>query len=253
MKESFQNMNVMNMGDISVVVLAGGKGVRLRPLTAVLPKPLVPLGDMPILEILLRRLSNLGFRKITLCTGYLSELIMAVFGDGGQFGLNMKYVKEVSPLGTAGPLAVIDGLTDPFLVMNGDLLTTLDFSKMVQYHVKQGAQATIGTYAREVKIDFGVIDRDREGDFHGYREKPSLKYDVSMGVNVLSRESLSFIGAGKYMDMPELMMEIHQREGKVCCFSEQCYWLDIGRMDDYAKAQDEFEGKKSLFLGEKLS
>jgi NDP-sugar pyrophosphorylase family protein len=239
-----------NASEIRAVVLAGGKGIRLRPLTAVLPKPLVPLGEMPILEILLRRLSSFGFRNITLCTGYLSELLMAVFGDGQKFGLNIEYVRESSPLGTAGPLATIDGLTDPFIVMNGDLLTTLDFGNMLRYHVEQNAQATIGTYEREVKIDFGVIDRNNDGHFCGYREKPSFQYDVSMGVNVLSRQTLKFIEAGQHMDMPELMMKIHQSEGKVCCFGEKCYWLDIGRMDDYAKAQDEFESKKSLFLGE---
>ena len=147
------------MGDIQgikTVILAGGKGTRLRPLTTVFPKPLVPLGDKPILEILLRQLEKSGLRDITICTGYLEELIMAVCGDGKKFGVTIRYSREDTPLGTAGPLGVLKAPSDPVLVMNGDLLTTLDFGKMLDFHHEENADITIAVYKREVKIDFGV-------------------------------------------------------------------------------------------------
>ncbi len=150
------------------VILAGGKGTRLRPLTAVFPKPLVPLGNKPIIEILLRQLQAVGLTRINICTGYLAELIMAVCGDGSKYGLEITYTSEESPLGTAAPLAEIQDLTDPFIVMNGDLLTTLNFGKMIDFHVAEQADITVGVFQREIKIDFGVVDSNeysnRQGD-----------------------------------------------------------------------------------------
>jgi len=241
-------MASIDVRDIRVVILTGGKGTRLRPLTAVFPKPLVPLGDRPILEILLRRLAAFGFKDITLCTGYLSELLMAVFGDGSKFGLSLEYSHEEVPLGTAGPLALIDNLTDPFVVMNGDLLTTLRFPRMVQYHIDEGADATIGLYPREVRIDFGVIETNEQGHFTGYVEKPTYRYEVSMGVNVLSPSVLKHAKAGERMDMPDLIRQVHREGGKVCCYREDCFWLDIGRMDDYALAQERFAENQDELL-----
>ena len=237
--------------DTSVVILAGGKGTRLQPFTAVFPKPLVPLGNRTVLEILLRRLANSGLTNITICTGYLSELLMAVFGNGASLGLNISYSHEEKPLGTAGPLAGIKNLSDPFLVMNGDLLTTLNFTAMLAYHREQNADITIGTYSRDVKIDFGVVEFDESGEYYGFREKPTYHFEVSMGVNVLSRSVMKHIAAGTYLDMPTLVTTVYEGGGAIKCFREDCYWLDIGRVDDYALAQEQFEQNEKMFLGEK--
>lgn len=166
---------------IRSVILAGGKGTRLRPLTAVFPKPLVPLGDKPVLEILLRRLGACGLTDVTICTGYLSELIRAVCGDGKQWGLRIDYYKEENALGTAGPLTLVPDLTDPFLVMNGDLLTTIDFQRMVEFHRHENADITVGVFSRTVKIDFGVLQFAADGEFCGYSEKPTYKFEVKIG------------------------------------------------------------------------
>ncbi len=235
--------------DIDVIILAGGKGTRLRPLTAVFPKPLVPIGERPVLDILLTRLSRMGFRRITLCTGYLEELLRAVLGDGGKYGLEIRYNHEEAPLGTAGPLALLEDLTDTFMVMNGDLLTTLDFRRMLADHAEHNADATIAVYRREVKIDFGVIDGDGDGGFVRYHEKPEYRFEVSMGVNVLNRSVLAHIRPGDHADMPDLITRTHEAGGLVRCYREDCYWLDIGRMEDYATAQEHFAENQDLFLG----
>jgi NDP-sugar pyrophosphorylase family protein len=230
------------------VILAGGKGTRLRPLTAVFPKPLVPLGDKPVIEILLRRLAASGLTQVTICTGYLGELIQAVCGDGSRFGLEIEYVREEEPLGTAGPLCLINNLSDPFLVVNGDLLTTLDFPQLLKFHREEKADFTLAVFPREVKIDFGVVEFNGNRDFSAYREKPSYRFEVSMGVNVISRKILNHVPRGEYLDMPDLVVRIHQNGGRVKCYHQPCQWLDIGRMDDYARAQDEFSQNESAFL-----
>jgi NDP-sugar pyrophosphorylase family protein len=236
------------MKEIRAVILAGGKGTRLRPLTAVFPKPLVPLGNKPIIEILLTRLAACGIVDVTICTGYLAELVKAVCGDGSKWGLKIDYVGEEQPLGTAGPLAGIANLTDPILVMNGDLLTTLDFRKMVAFHREEKADFTLGVFPREVKIDFGVIQFGEDRQFNGYIEKPTYHYDVSMGVNVISTGAMRQVVPGEYMDMPDLVLGVHRSGGRVKCFRDSCRWLDIGRMDDYSLAQEEFERDEASFL-----
>lgn len=237
-----------DLSNVSTLLLAGGKGTRLRPLTAVFPKPLVPLGDKPIIEILLRQLANSGFKKVTLSTGYLGELIIAVCGNGEKFGLEIDYVGEDEPLGTAGPLSLINTESDPVLVMNGDLLTTLSFPKMLESHVEAKADATIALFRRDVSIDFGVIDSNDNGLFEGYREKPVFHFEVSMGIYILSRDVYKSVEPGKYLDMPDLIKRTHANGGRVNCYREDCRWLDIGRMDDYALAQEEFSNNESLFL-----
>lgn len=246
---SDNNKPSVNVSDIRSVILAGGKGTRLRPLTAVFPKPLVPLGDKPIIEILLRRLASMGFKKVTLCNGYLAELLMAVCGDGSKFGLTVDYVQEEEPLGTAGPLNLVKPESDPVLIMNGDLLTTMDFSKMLASHVERNADATIALYKRDVPIDFGVIDSTDDGLFQGYREKPVFKFEVSMGVYLLSKNVVETVKPNQYLDMPDLIRSVHEQGGVVNCYREDCFWLDIGRMDDYAMAQEEYERNEALFLG----
>jgi NDP-sugar pyrophosphorylase family protein len=196
----------------------------------------------------LRRLASCGFKDVTICTGYLAELIRAVCGDGAKFGLNIEYVGEEQPLGTAGPLSLISNLTDPFIVMNGDLLTTLDFRAMLRFHQRQKADFTLGLFPRQVKIDFGVIQFDARGEFNGYREKPTYNFEVSMGVNIIRHSALKYVTPGKHLDMPDLVLKVHGGGGRVKCYREACRWLDIGRMDDYAMAQDEFAQNETTFL-----
>lgn len=237
-----------NMNQIRAVILAGGKGTRLRPLTAVFPKPLVPLGNRPIIEILLRRIAQAGLVNVSICTGYLGELIEAVCGTGERWGLNLEYVRENSPMGTAGPLTLISNTSDPCIVMNGDLLTTLDFKQMISYHIAEEADMTIGVYRREIKIDFGVVQCSANGEFLGFEEKPTHVFDVSMGVNIISSKCKNLLLRQSIRDMPELVVA-SQREGhRVRCYREDCRWLDIGRMDDYALAQEEFINNESSFL-----
>ncbi len=165
---------------MKAVILAGGRGTRLAPYTTILPKPLMPVGDKPILDIVINQLRYYGYTDITLAVGYLSELLMAYFGDGSRFGVRIQYSHEDQPLGTAGPIALIDNLDEPFLVMNGDLLTTLNFADLMQYHRAGNAAATITTYQRSVKIDLGVIEYDDHKHLARYIEKPTHHYNVSM-------------------------------------------------------------------------
>ncbi len=235
------------MTTMKAIILAGGKGTRLRPLTAVFPKPLVPLGHKPIIEVLLTKIKNAGLKDVTISTGYLAELVMAVCGDGSKFDVDITYTHEEAPLGTAGPLGLMALGQDDIIIMNGDLLTTLDFNRFMDYHREQQADVTIAVHKREVKIDFGVVDSDSNGAFNGFREKPTFNYEVSMGVNILSAKARSFIKENEYLDMPDLILKVNEAGGKVALYREDCYWLDIGRMDDYAQAQQDFENNEQQF------
>ena len=236
------------------ILLAGGKGTRLRPFTHVFPKPLMPLGDaeaMPIIEVVLRQLARFGFGDVAVITGYLTELIEAFCGDGRKFGTRLTYHREVTPLGTAGGLTLIDRPDDPVLVINGDILTTLDFAAMYAFHRAQGASATIASYPREVRVDFGVLEfGDDPHLLTGYREKPELSFQVSMGVYILDPIAWDFLTPGRPLPMPELLETMRAAGNPVHCFRQDCYWLDIGRHDDYATANDIFEARRASFLGE---
>lgn len=236
------------MKDVRVVILAGGKGTRLRPYTTVFPKPLMPIGDMPMLEVVLRQLKSFGFEKITLSVNHLANLIQAFFGDGSCLGLDISYCIEKRPLGTAGSISLVENLTDTFVVMNGDLLTTIDYSALVHNHIHSGAAATIGAFTREVRIDFGVLDIGPNGELLEYIEKPRHEFSVSMGVNVLERSILDFIPHGQYLDIPTLMMNLKRAGKLVRTYRSDCEWLDIGRADDYEKAVVEFERSRSKYL-----
>jgi NDP-mannose synthase len=238
------------MKDIRVVILAGGKGTRLKPYTAVFPKPLMPIGQMPILEVVLRQLKSMGFRKITLSVNHLADLIRTFFGNGSQLGLDVTYCLEDKPLGTAGSLSLVQDLSDNFLVMNGDLLTTIDYRQMMHSHVESGAIATVGVFPRDVKIDFGVVELGTGGEIMGYREKPKLEYMVSMGVNAFHKSVLQFIPRNEYLDMPNLIMKLKSDGKKVMSFRSECEWLDIGRSDDYERAVEMFESSKARYLRE---
>jgi len=239
---------------MQAILLAGGKGTRLRPYTAVLPKPLMPIGHiepLPIMEVVLRQLARFGFRDVTVITGYLTELIEAFFGDGRKFGTRLKYCREITPLGTAGGLAMIDRPREPVLVINGDILTTLDFATMYRFHQDRGASATIASYPREVKIDFGVLEFGEDPHLlTGYREKPEFSFEVSMGLYILSPAAWDFIPADQPLQMPDLLETMRHAGRAVHCFKESCYWLDIGRHDDYATANEVFEARRRSFLVE---
>lgn len=233
---------------MQAVILAGGKGTRLRPYTTVLPKPLMPIGDMPILEVVLRQLRAAGFGRVTLSVAYLAELIEAVCGDGSRFGLDLAYSREETELSTAGPLALVEGLDDTFLVMNGDVLTTLDYRAMLEAHRKAQAAATIAVHPRQVKIDFGVIETDADGALGAYIEKPTYDYRVSMGINMLEPRALTYVRAGEKLGMPDLLLRMKEAGERVMTYASDCLWLDIGRQDDYAVAMDTFEEHRDRFL-----
>jgi NDP-sugar pyrophosphorylase family protein len=226
------------------VILAGGKGTRLLPYTTVIPKPLMPVGDRPILEIIIRQLKNYGFSRVTMAVGYLAELVEAYFSNGNKYGIKIDYSRENEPLGTIGSLSLVDGLDTTFLVMNGDILTNLDYLKLVDFHKNNQAVATIATYNKEVKIDLGILEMDESLRLKQYIEKPALKYDVSMGIYVFEPEILDFIEPNAYLDFPDLVLALIKAGREVIAFPFDGYWLDIGRHEDYDRAQQEFETLK---------
>jgi|SRR5579859_4198587 len=236
---------------MKAIVMAGGKGTRLHPYSAHFPKPLMPLGDMPVLELLLRQFKHAGVEEVFLAVNHLRHLIEAFFGDGSRMGLKLHYSLEDKPLGTAGPIAaVLDRLGDDFIMANGDLLTTLDIAAMIRFHRTHRADATIGVYQREVKIDFGIVEVDAEMRMTGYREKPSLSHLLSMGIYVLNAGKVrGLVQPGAHLDMPDLLQLMVKSGGEVRCFRDDCFWLDIGRPDDFARAQEIYEKDPGVFLG----
>ena len=224
-----------------VIILAGGKGTRLLPYTTVIPKPLMPVGDRPILEIIIRQLKKHGFDRFTMAVGYLAELLEAYFGDGSRLGVQIDYSRENKPLGTIGSLGLIEGLNETFMVMNGDVLTNLNYSRLVDFHIEQNAVSTIATYNKELQIDLGVLEVGEDFRLRDYKEKPSLKYQVSMGVYVFEPEILKHLKPNGYLDFPDLTLKLIGEGKKVIAFPFDGYWLDIGRHEDYVQAQEEFE------------
>jgi NDP-sugar pyrophosphorylase family protein len=199
----------------------------------------MPVGDKPILELVIRRLHLSGFRWITIAVGHLAPLIQAYFGNGERFGVRLDYSCEDEPLGTAGPLSSIAGLDAPFLVMNGDLLTDVDFAAMIAFHRENRALATVGIYDRDLKIDLGVIEVDGSSHVTGYIEKPVYHFKVSMGIYVLEPAVLRYVVAGKKFDLPDLVHCILSDHGRAFAYHHRGYWLDIGRLDDYERAQQD--------------
>jgi NDP-sugar pyrophosphorylase family protein len=236
------------------VILAGGKGTRLAPLTMVLPKPLMPLGDGPILATLLAQLRSQGWREVTLAVGYMAELIRAYFGAGSKFGLRLRYLEEETPLGTVGPLAFLPPQMTrrPLMVMNGDLLTDLAFSDFAAAHAASGAVASIAVRRRAIPMEFGVLDIDGalgpERRIVGYREKPEIEATVSMGVYMFEPEVLGYIEPGERLDLPDLIHRLLEDGQTVAGYPFEGYWLDIGRHSDYQQALDDFEGLRDRLL-----
>lgn len=233
---------------MQAIILAGGKGRRLLPYTTVLPKPLMPIGDYPIIEVILRQLKRAGFNRISISTGYLHELIHAYLDSNKTLGLKIEYSHEETPLGTIGPLRLIENLEDTFLVMNGDILTDLDYKKLIEFHKKRGAIATVATYQRDTNIDFGVLERNSEHKIIAFKEKPTFHFDVSMGVYVFSKKILDYVPADTPFGFDQLMYAMIEKNEEVYSYPHTGYWLDIGRPDDYARSIEEFERYKDRFL-----
>jgi NDP-sugar pyrophosphorylase family protein len=234
------------------VILAGGKGTRLAPYTTVFPKPLVPIGHQPILEVIIRQLIRCGFDRVTLNVGYLAELIEAYFitARPNLPPFELDYVKELQPTGTAGSISLVNGLDDTFLVMNGDVLTTLNYRKLVEYHREHGAALTVAMHRRSWRSDFGVIETAPDNRITGYLEKPMTEHMVSMGIYVYEPRVLAYIEPGRYLDFPDLVLKLLAAGETVIGYPSDDYWLDIGRHDDYELAQSEFERLRSEFLPE---
>jgi NDP-sugar pyrophosphorylase family protein len=232
------------------VILAGGRGARLAPYTTVIPKPLLPVGDTPILEVVVRQLVNAGIRHITLTLGYQSAYFRAYLAQHQYLSrlATIDFVEEEKPTGTAGSLASVPGLDDTFLVMNGDILTSLDYRSLLNFHASQNAWLTIATHRKLVKIDLGVLETSADGNVLNYIEKPTKDYVVSMGIYVYSPQVLPFIEPGQYLDFPDLVLKLIRAGKKVMTFPNDATWLDLGRPDDLHRATEIFLEREEDFM-----
>ena len=237
---------------MKAVILAGGKGTRLAPYTTVFPKPLMPIDGMPILEVIVRQLAHFRIKEMIFTVSHQSEpLLSAYFGNGHRHGVNIRYSREEKPLGTAGPLSLLSGLTETFLVMNGDILTTLDYHRLIQYHRRKKGVVTIAMSQKKVALELGVMEYDPNARLTRYLEKPTLSYSVSMGIYVFEKEALEWIPRGKYLDFPELIQKLLARQKRVICYPSDDFWLDIGRHEDYEEAQKTFQKMRKKLLFER--
>jgi NDP-sugar pyrophosphorylase family protein len=230
------------------IILAGGKGTRLRPYTIVLPKPLVPLGDYPILEIIVRQLVHFGFDHITMTVNHQADLIKTYFGTGEKWGVTIDYSLEEKPLSTMGPLSLIKDLPENFLVMNGDILTDMDFGAFHDEHVSEQNIFTVRSYYREHVNLYGVLEVGENNKLTNFHEKPVTKFEVSMGIYMLSKKVLDFIPHNEAYGFDTLMLDLIKGEKNATVKQFDGYWLDIGRPDDYMEAIEQFESNKDIFL-----
>lgn len=230
----------MSGRQIEAIVMAGGKGTRLAPYTTVLPKPLMPLGDAPVLEYLLRQLHGHGVRRVCLAVNHLRHLIQTFFGDGSSLGLEIVYAVEDAPLGTCGPVAqVLEQMEEHFLLLNGDLITDLNMADVLARHRRTGAAATVAVKTHVSRLEFGVLDVDEHDHVQGIREKPQTEHLISMGVYALARESIRpYVRQDTAYDMPQLLQALTDAGKSVMAYRSECQWLDIGKPDDYARAQE---------------
>jgi NDP-mannose synthase len=234
------------------VILAGGLGTRLRPYTTVIPKPLVPVGDRPVLEHIMRSLYASGVRKLDLCVSHLGELIRVYLSQLTLArDMELAFHWEDEPLGTAGALRRVPALNDTFIVMNGDILTTLDYRELVEFHRERKAALTIAMRHTRVDVDLGVIETS-DGFVTGYREKPSLDYDVSMGIYVYDERALRYLPAGS-CQFPELVLRLVAAGERVAAYrANGVEWFDIGTLEEHERAAREFERARGKFNGERV-
>jgi NDP-sugar pyrophosphorylase family protein len=233
----------------TAVLLAGGLGTRLRPYTTILPKPMMPIGEHTILEIVIRQLVRFGFTRIILAVNHQAELMKAFFGNGEKWNVKIEYSLETKPLGTMGPLKIIKDLPENFLVMNGDILTDLNFAEFMNAHEKRNSVFTIASSQRVEKIDYGVLSVSSHGFLSSFKEKPSLDFDVSMGIYAVSKKILEHIPADIHFGFDELMLQFLKADREMPFIqNHKGYWLDIGRPEDYEKALEQFEEMKSRLL-----
>lgn len=228
---------------MQTIILAGGRGTRLDPFSRILPKPLFPIGDKPIAEILVQQLQLAGFKEVIMCLGYLADFIKLYFQDGSYFGLTIRYSVETDPLGTAGPLRLVNDLEENFLVVNGDELTTLDFRALYEHHIAMKADMTVAVQKKSVSSSFGVLEI-KDGQVTAYSEKPTIDYWASMGIYVINKQVLSLIPENVRFDMPDLVQRLLSEHAQVVSFESQDLWFDIGTMADLEKAKEEFKQLK---------
>jgi len=233
---------------LRAVVMAGGFGTRLQPLTDSTPKPMLPVAGRPLVELLVDQLREAGIKKINVSTHYRAEAIMDHFGDGSAFGVDISYMREDSPLGTAGALGLMDRPSEPVLVMNGDILTDIDFRAMHCYHQKLGAAMTVAVRRYQVQVPYGVVDSDGPNVL-GIREKPEIGFFVNAGIYLLEPEVYAHIPANTYLNMTDLIEKLIGNGQKVSSFPVREYWLDIGQHADYERAQDDAKSGKLRWTG----
>ncbi len=234
---------------MKAVILAGGQGTRLRPYTNIIPKPLMPVGEFPILEIVIRQLQMAGFREIIIAVGYLSHLIESYFGDGSRWDVCIRYSKEEKPLGTAGPISLIEDLQDGFLLMNGDILTNLNYKEMMRYHKNENSMVTIATFVKTIKTELGSLECDEQGNILDYVEKPTLEYRVSTGIYVFNPKVKKYLPRNTHMDLPDLVKKLIEEKEKVAAFPLEGLWYDLGRKEDYDEINEAYADKiASVFL-----
>lgn len=236
-----------------VVILAGGRGTRLRPYTVVLPKPLMPIGEYSILEVIVRQLSNYGFDHITMAVNHQAEIVKALFNSGRKWGVHIDYSLEQKALGTIGPLKLIRDLPENCLVMNGDVLTDLNYGEFYEYHVQKKNELTVSICSREIRTEFGVIELNGDQTLHGFQEKPVTNCNVSMGIYMMSRRVLDIIPEESPYGFDDLMTDMMRMGRTAHVKRHDGYWLDIGRPEDYMKAVDMYETNGSIFLNKARS
>jgi NDP-sugar pyrophosphorylase family protein len=237
---------------MKAIILAGGKGTRLAPYTTVFPKPLMPVDGMPILEVIVKQLAHFHIEELIFTVSQESEpLLSAYFGDGSRYGVGISYSREERPLGTAGPLSLISDLPETFLVMNGDVLTTLNYQKLIQYHRRKRGMVTIAMNQKRIQLELGVMEFSQRQQLTHYIEKPTLSYSVSMGVYIFEKKVLKWVPTQGYLDFPELIQKLLRKGEKVFCYASNDFWLDIGRHEDYGEAQRIFQKMKKKLLYEK--
>ena len=240
-------MNEDKQMKMEAVILAGGQGSRLKPYTAEIPKPLVPVGDKPIVEILIKSLRKAGVSKLHLCVNHLAHLIIGLLGDGARYGLEIEYSHEDAPLSTVGPLKLIKSLPDDFLVVNGDVLTDIDYRALYESHLESKALATVATCRRQHPVDYGILKTAADNSVIGFQEKPVLDYTVSMGVYVFSRKLLECVPDNTKFGFDDLMLTLLKRKASVRSYPYNGYWLDIGRVEDYEQANRDISLIEKLF------